>query len=69
LVPAQLEWVGVQLETDYGLAASSWKKVGDKVEMDVVVPPNTTATIEFPNARKSETVPAGSYHYELEISE
>jgi hypothetical protein len=33
--------------------------------MNIVVPPNTTATIEFPNKRKSETVAAESYHFEL----
>ncbi|WP_168442136.1 alpha-L-rhamnosidase C-terminal domain-containing protein [Pontiella desulfatans] len=38
----------------------------DKVVLEVVVPPNTTATIEFPNDRKSETVVAGSYQFELE---
>ena len=37
--------------------------------MDAGVPPNTTATIEFPNGRKSETVSAGTYRYELEQAE
>lgn len=66
LVPAQLQWASAKLETAYGTAESSWKKVSGKVVMNVVVPPNTTATIEFPNGRESETVTAGSYRYELE---
>jgi alpha-L-rhamnosidase len=35
--------------------------------MEIVVPPNTTATIEFPNSRKPETVAAGSHRFELEM--
>ena len=65
LVPAQLEHATAQLETAYGTAASSWKKVDGKVVMNVTVPPNTSATIEFPNGRKSETVNAGNHHFEL----
>jgi alpha-L-rhamnosidase len=67
LIPTQLEWASAKLETAYGTAESSWKRVDGKVVMDVVVPPNTTATIEFPNGRKSESVTAGSYRYELEL--
>jgi hypothetical protein len=37
------------------MASSGWKKEEGKIVMDVVVPPNTTATIEFPNGRKMET--------------
>jgi alpha-L-rhamnosidase len=35
--------------------------------MDIVVPPNTTATIEFPDGRKSETVQPGKHHYDLDM--
>ena len=61
-----LDWARAELETPYGLASSSWKKTGGKLEMEVVVPPNTTATIVFPNGRRPETVPAGSHRFELE---
>ena len=66
IFPAQLQWAKARLETAYGTAASSWKKVDGKVMLDVIVPPNTTATIEFPNERESETVTTGSHHFELE---
>ncbi|MFT4177086.1 MAG: family 78 glycoside hydrolase catalytic domain [Luteolibacter sp.] len=62
----QLESAEAKLETPYGLAASSWKKQNGKFQLRAIVPPNTTATIEFPNGRKSETVPAGVHHFDLE---
>jgi alpha-L-rhamnosidase len=61
----QLDWARAELQTPYGRASSAWAKRNGRIIMDVVVPPNTTATIEFPRDRKSETVSAGSYHFEL----
>ena len=67
LIAPQLDWARAELETAYGKASSGWKKENGKVILEAVVPPNTTATIEFPNGRKSETVDAGSYTFELEV--
>jgi len=61
----QLDSARAELQTPYGLASSAWAKRNRKLIMDIVVPPNTTATIEFPNGRKPELVAAGSYHFEL----
>jgi alpha-L-rhamnosidase len=66
IIGNRLEWAHAELETPYGKAFSGWKKEDGRLIMEVVVPPNTTATIEFPNGRKSETVLAGTYRYELE---
>ncbi|MDF7823466.1 family 78 glycoside hydrolase catalytic domain [Pontiellaceae bacterium B12227] len=55
-----------ELETAYGTASSGWKKNGSKLELEVVVPPNTTATIEFPNGREDEQVNAGTHRYVLD---
>lgn len=63
-IASQLDSARAELETPYGKAISGWTKRGGKVTLDVTVPPNTTATIEFPNGRKSETVSAGIYHFE-----
>ena len=65
LVPAQLEWASAELETAYGKASSEWRIENGQLIMEVVVPPNTTATIEFPGDRVPETVEAGTYRYEL----
>jgi alpha-L-rhamnosidase len=66
IVP-QLDWARAELETAYGKASSGWKKENGKTIMEVVVPPNTTATIEFPDGRMPETVSSGNYRFELEL--
>lgn len=68
LMVSQLDAARAELETPYGRASSAWAKQGGKLTMDVVVPPNTTATIEFPGSRKQETVTAGAYHFELNVN-
>lgn len=66
LIIQQLESASATHETHYGRASSGWKKSGGKVRIDVVVPPNTTATIVFPDQRAPQTVAAGTHHFELE---
>ena len=56
-----------ELETAYGKASSSWKKLGDNLQLAVTVPPNTTATIVFPDGRPAETVAAGNHRFECKI--
>jgi len=65
IVSEQLDWARAELHTAYGKASSGWNKEDGKIVMEIVVLPNTTATIEFPNNRKSETVIPGSYRFEL----
>ena len=65
LIGGPLTSARAELETGYGKAVSGWDLTGDTLTMEVVVPPNTTATIEFPNGRKSEIVGAGKYEYKL----
>lgn len=64
----QLDSAKAELMTPYGTASSAWQRKSDgTVSMDVVVPPNTTATIEFPDGRKAETVSAGKHHFESAV--
>ncbi len=65
LVGRQLTSARAELETPYGKASSAWVKQGGKVVIEVVVPPNTTATIEFPDNRSPETVAAGIHRFEI----
>lgn len=65
LIGKQLDSARAELETPYGKAASAWERRNGKVVMDVVVPPNTTATIEFQDGRESQTVAAGTHHFQL----
>jgi alpha-L-rhamnosidase len=66
LIGEQLNSARAELETPYGRASSAWAKHNGKIVMNIVVPPNTTATIEFPDHRKSETVTAGTYRFSLD---
>ncbi len=64
LIGEPLDSARVELETPYGRAASAWVKHAGKVTMEIIVPPNTTATVEFPDRRPPETVAAGTHHFE-----
>jgi alpha-L-rhamnosidase len=64
LVGKQLDSARAELNTPYGKASSAWVKNAGGVVMDIVVPPNTSATILFPDGRAPETVQAGRYQYE-----
>lgn len=68
------------LETNYGLLSSSWKIENGKFLLDVEVPVNTDATIEFPTNKintvkengsslnaKTKSVGSGKYHFEMEL--
>jgi alpha-L-rhamnosidase len=67
LVGGPLTSASARLETGYGVASSSWVLKEGKLELVVEVPPNTSATIEFPNGRETKTVLAGSHRFELEM--
>lgn len=68
------------VETNYGLVSSSWKIENNKLILDVEIPANTNATIEFPTNNtetvkkgnptlnaKSTTVGSGKYHFEMQL--
>ena len=64
LIVKQLDSARAELDTPYGKAVSAWTKQNGKVTLHVVVPPNTTATIEFPAGRTPQTVAAGTHRFE-----
>ena len=68
LVGKQLTSARAELETPYGKASSGWVKHKGKIVMQIVVPPNTTATIEFPDRRPPETVSAGFHRFEISMN-
>ena len=67
LVGKQLDYAQAKLETPFGTASSAWRRKDGKVALEIVVPPNTTATIEFPDHRPAQTVAAGTYHFESDV--
>jgi len=79
-VGGNLTYAKGSLETNYGLVSSSWKIENNKLILDVEIPANTYATIEFPTNKietvkenkavlnaKSKTVGSGKYHFEMEL--
>lgn len=65
LVGGPLTSARAELETNYGTAVSGWQLRGNKLEMEVVVPPNTTATVVFPGDKASQKLAAGSHQFSL----
>ncbi|WWD19904.1 hypothetical protein CI109_104373 [Kwoniella shandongensis] len=50
-------------QSPYGLVSCEWKIQGDKLEVDVQVPPNTTAKVVLPGV--SEEIGSGKRHYSV----
>lgn len=63
LLGGPLEFAKAELETGYGTAVSGWATKGDMIEMEIVVPPNTTATVQFPGDRDDKTLLAGKHKF------
>jgi alpha-L-rhamnosidase len=62
----QLSRAEATLETPYGKISSGWTRKNGKTILQLEVPSNTTATIEFPDRRASQTVTAGKYHFAVD---
>ena len=44
-----LTWVKAHHDSSFGRIVSNWKREGDKLTMEVTIPPNTTATVFVPS--------------------
>ena len=51
------------LNSMYGLIVSDWRIVDNQFAWDILVPPNTTATILLPGTIASLEAEAGKYHF------
>lgn len=65
LMLPELSSARAELETPYGKAGVSWVKKSGKTSLDVRVPPNTTATLEFPAGSPPRTLTAGAHHFDF----
>ncbi|HKL21019.1 MAG TPA: family 78 glycoside hydrolase catalytic domain, partial [Tichowtungia sp.] len=66
LIAPQLDHARAELETPYGTASSGWTREDGKVVIEAIVPPNTTATVLFPDGRKPQQLDSGTYRFELD---
>ncbi|MHA1451883.1 MAG: family 78 glycoside hydrolase catalytic domain [Promethearchaeota archaeon] len=62
-----LSKVTASLESRYGLVESSWKIEGEIFTLKVVIPPNTTATVQLPDGSDEIQIGSGSYEYSCSI--
>jgi alpha-L-rhamnosidase len=54
-----LTWVQGRYDSAYGAIASAWKREGDKLTMDISIPPNTTATVYVPTGEAEGVTESG----------
>ena len=47
-VVGDVTWVKIHHDSPYGRIASNWKREGDQLTMEVMIPANTTATLHVP---------------------
>lgn len=60
---SDLNWARATYNSPQGLIASSWKRVGDKVELEVTVPANTQATLIVGD--KSQKLNVGTHKFKF----
>ena len=65
LVTGQIDWASAQLETPYGFAKSAWRKSEGKLILEATVPPNTSASVEFPDGSCPQTITSGTHQFTL----
>ena len=63
----QLDSARADLETPFGQASSGWVKQDRQLSLHVEVPPNTTATLLFPDGRAPQTLKAGKYDFAMPL--
>jgi alpha-L-rhamnosidase len=56
--------------TPYGMAECSWNIEGGRIDLDVIVPPNTTALVTFPgNDATPVEVGSGTWHWSVDYQD
>jgi alpha-L-rhamnosidase len=59
-----LTWARARHRTPYGMAESAWSLADGQITVDVVVPPNTTASVTLPGqSGEPFEVGSGTYHW------
>ena len=53
---------GATYQSPYGSITSAWSYTGDTIAWNVVIPPNTTAKLQFPAGRSETIIENGKLH-------
>ncbi|MFZ6028524.1 MAG: family 78 glycoside hydrolase catalytic domain [Chloroflexota bacterium] len=59
----RLTYARASLQSPYGLVGSAWKIEAGRFSLEVVVPPNTTATVYLPGETEGRQVAAGKHTF------
>lgn len=66
-IVSEIDWVKVSKDTPHGKVSVNWEKTGESVEINVVIPVGSTATLYTPDG-KSVTLLSGSHNISCEMS-
>ncbi len=58
-VVGDLTWVNSHYDCPYGRIVSRWTRAGDKLRMDVIIPPNTPAIVTVPAQNQAAVTEGG----------
>ncbi len=61
-VVGDLTWAKARYESVHGEITSSWKLEGDKLILEVTIPPNVTATVFVPTSKPESVTASGGLH-------
>ncbi|WP_347038382.1 alpha-L-rhamnosidase C-terminal domain-containing protein [Glutamicibacter halophytocola] len=64
-----LSWARSELHTPYGLASSSWTLEEGAFELEVLVPPSTSAEVFLPDGSEPIVVAAGKHRFSCAFQE
>ncbi len=56
--------------TPYGMAECNWKIEGGRIDLDVIIPPNTTARVIFPGSDAAPVeIGSGTWHWSIDYQD
>ncbi|MBN8456967.1 MAG: family 78 glycoside hydrolase catalytic domain [Verrucomicrobia bacterium] len=66
-IVGDITWVKASHTGPYGTISSHWKRDGARITLEVVIPPNSTATVFLPGRQKQQ-VGSGSHQFESTLA-
>ena len=64
-IVGDLTWARATHDGPYGRISSHWKREGERVTLDIIIPPNSTATVHLPG-QEPKPVTSGRHHFQSE---
>lgn len=64
-IVGDITWVKATHDGPYGRISSHWRREGKRVTLDIIIPPNSTATVFLPGC-DPQTVTSGGHQFQVE---